>query len=311
MPPPAGRAHPARLHCAIAAAGWRKAALNWNILAPRRRGRYMMGMIMAEDAVLIPHLPSPGRRRRTCCRAPSDCLVTASPDGRSGRRRLPKPAAVALLFCAALALTALPSQAAQKQKDQPLFLVARSDLKDPYFWHSVVLMLPFSPDPLVVGIIINRPTRIALHDLFPHNPSLQGKTGAAYFGGPVSVREPSMVFRAAKAPEQSTHLFGNVYLTSDASLMEKVLGDPDQRRTARLFLGRAQWAPTQLQGEILDGSWYRLRAEGSVIFNPDAQHIWHDLFERVRPGNVAENLYAHPEGMRQELLPRPAEQPSW
>jgi putative transcriptional regulator len=282
------------------------ARLRRNILAPERPSQYMMGMIIAEEAVLIFPLLSPCLRQRIF-----RGLISRRPPSAPWLMATTRRAGAVLLVFAGLMLAAPSAPAAQKQPDQPLFLVARSDLNDPYFWHSVILMLPFPPDPLVVGIIVNRPTRIALHDLFPQDQSLQGNTGNAFFGGPVSVRESSIVFRAAKAPPNSVHLSGHLYLSSDASLTEKLLKDPDQRRTARLFLGRAQWAPLQLQREVLEGSWYRLRAEGTVIFNPDPQSVWRTMLARARPGSVARYRYPGGGKPRSVLLLTPAAQPSW
>ena len=40
-------------------------------------------------------------------------------------------------------------------------------------------------------------------------------------------------------------------------------------------------APEQLQGEVLEGSWYSLRAEGKVIFDRDAENFWKRPHERA------------------------------
>lgn len=164
-----------------------------------------------------------------------------------------------------------------------MFLVARPETHDPFFEKSVVLMLPSDNTPLVVGLIVNKPTRVPLLKLFPDSPALQKQTLPAYFGGPVEIRVPSLVFRSPMAPDRSLRLYGDVYLTFDSDLIKSVFHNEQAPAKLRLFLGRAQWAPGQLQNEILRGGWYRVPAEGSLIFSADPQSLWSTLFHRARP----------------------------
>src|SRR5579883_1439336 len=92
--------------------------------------------------------------------------------------------AVIFLLCAVSWPAGKAAGAAASKKETPLYLVARPALRDPYFQQSVVLMLPATGSPLVVGIIINKPTRVPLVRLFPQIPSLKTKNQRAYFGGP-------------------------------------------------------------------------------------------------------------------------------
>jgi putative AlgH/UPF0301 family transcriptional regulator len=89
-------------------------------------------------------------------------------------------------------------------------------------------------------------------------------------------------------------LYDDVYLSFDPKLISKLLQDPKQTGDMRLFLGRAQWAPEQLEGEALRGSWYSLRAEGEVIFDRDSEHLWKRLHERAQPQNNVENQIVQP-----------------
>jgi len=177
----------------------------------------------------------------------------------------------------------LPLHAAQKNKEQIDLLVARTEVNDPYFHNSVVLMLPESQTQLLVGLIINKPTRLPLGKLFPDTPELKGRTEAAYFGGPVDVRTPSIVFQSSTAPENAIKLYGNVYLTFDSDLITKAFqGTPSGSRT-RLFLGRAQWSPGQLQNEIRRGGWYRIQADGDLVFSSHPENLWSTLHSRAAP----------------------------
>lgn len=192
-------------------------------------------------------------------------------------------AAGALFACILLGLLGPLAHGAQNSGNEAVFLVARNQIQDPFFEHSVVMMLPTTKAPLIVGLIINKPTRVTLSKLFPDSPALKSRTEPAYFGGPVDVRVPSVVFHSPEAHEQALRLYGNVYLTFDPDLITTVFQNAQGASIPRLFLGRAQWAPAQLQNEMRQGSWYRVHASGNLIFSSNPQQLWRRLHTRAAP----------------------------
>jgi putative transcriptional regulator len=199
-------------------------------------------------------------------------------------------------FYLLLVLSNTPVHAAQDKPNKgesevkTLFLVARPELGDPFFKESVVLMFPSSlvaGPGLVVGLIINRPARVALSEIFPNDNALKDRSETAYFGGPVDPRAPGVVFRSSKAAKQAALLSGDVYVTFDPDFIKDLLKKPEKTPDLRLFVGRSQWAPAQLQNEMVKGAWYSVRAESNLIFSASPQDIWRKLFERAEPLNVA------------------------
>ncbi|MGO8790062.1 MAG: YqgE/AlgH family protein [Terriglobia bacterium] len=85
-----------------------------------------------------------------------------------------------------------------------------------------------------------------------------------------------------------------MYLSLDPESISRVLQNPKQTGDLRLFLGRAQWVPEQLQGEARRGSWYSLRAEGNVIFDSNSDRLWERMHERARPPSRVENRLPRP-----------------
>jgi len=107
-------------------------------------------------------------------------------------------------FCLLLLLSTTPVLPAQNQPNtedsegKTFFLVARPELREPIFKESVVLRLPSSVgvgEGLVVGLILNKPARVALSDIFPDDQALENRSETVYFGGPVEPRAPGVVFR--------------------------------------------------------------------------------------------------------------------
>ena len=79
------------------------------------------------------------------------------------------------------------SWAASADNAKPLttmLLVAQAELRDPNFKGSVVLVMN-NIGPAPAGIIINRPTSIAVSRLFPDLERLAQLDDKVYFGGPV------------------------------------------------------------------------------------------------------------------------------
>jgi putative transcriptional regulator len=179
---------------------------------------------------------------------------------------------------------------AQDKPETPLFLVARASVQDPFFQESVVLMLPlYDTEPrIVIGLIVNKPTHISLSKVFPKEKSLRDRADTVYFGGPVDTESPGAVFRAAKPAKQAFHLFDDLYVTFDSDFIVDLLKKTKNDGSVRVFLGRAQWAPEQLEGEMLLRGWYSEHAESSLIFSTAPQTVWHILFQRAEPGPVAE-----------------------
>ena len=200
----------------------------------------------------------------------------------------------ALAFCLLLALKA-PLHAQDKpnqedSEDKTLFLVARPKLGDPLFKESVVLMFPSSVvtvKGLVVGLIVNRPATVALSEIFPNDDALKNRSETVYFGGPVEPMAPGVVFRSSKAVKQAVLLFGDIYVSFDPNFIKELLKKPEETPDARLFVGRSQWASVQLQYEMAMRAWYSVRAETNLIFTASPQSLWHKLFEREEPPNVA------------------------
>jgi putative transcriptional regulator len=220
------------------------------------------------------HKAKPGRtpefsiRRLAGSRMPARCL-----------RKVTCLWLVSLLF----AVLALPARGAEKSKNQVDLLIARNQVQDPYFRHSVVLLLPNVEAPLVVGLIINKPTRFTIAQIIPDSPDFKGVKDLAYFGGPVEIRIPSVVFRSSTAPNNAVKLFDSVYLTFDADVISNAFSGEQPGRKARMFLGRAQWGPNQLQNEIRQGGWYRIQAEGNLVFSTHPDDLWRTLHDRSAP----------------------------
>jgi putative transcriptional regulator len=184
------------------------------------------------------------------------------------------------VVCVALrALMAAPD--ARAANPAPIFLVATQSLSDPLFRESVILMLPPEVDPIVAGVIINKPTTIAVRKLFPRSNPLKRPAAIAYFGGPVDLDAPSVLMRAAEPSAKASRLFDDIYMGTDPDSIAALLRDPARPADLRVFLGRAQWSREQLHGEMLQRSWYIVPAKAEMVFSADPDSVWRALVQRA------------------------------
>lgn len=182
-----------------------------------------------------------------------------------------------------LALIAAAALAAAKQTfSQTYFLVAQPDLPDPMFRESVVLMLPPTGTPLVVGLIVNKPTKLKLSELFPDDSALKRRSDTAYFGGPVDVGTPLALVRSKSAPDGAVALFKDIYLNLRSRSIAGLLKDPQPPQSMRLYLGRAQWTDDQLHNEMLENSWYNVPSDPDYVFSADPRTVWRTLVARAQ-----------------------------
>src|SRR5688500_9964809 len=105
---------------------------------------------------------------------------------RSTRRTI---AAMLRALFTLLVLFGMPSStlAEDAKRLTALLLVSRAELPDPNFKDSVVFVtnqMRRAP----VGVIINKPTKIPVSQLFPDLERLAGSDDRVYFGGPVDPR---------------------------------------------------------------------------------------------------------------------------
>ena len=191
-----------------------------------------------------------------------------------------RPVAIALVLLTALTAASMPLRATFAAESKPYFLVATPQIAEPIFGRSVIMMVPTIEQPLLAGIIINKPTGTSAQEVFPNFPALKGELNSAYFGGPVDNGQATLALRTSHPPAKATHVFGDVYVSTDADTIAQMLKDNKDPATVRVFLGRAQWLNEQLHSEIMEGAWYVVPADASQLFSADPTHLWRKLVER-------------------------------
>lgn len=156
-----------------------------------------------------------------------------------------------------------------------MLISARSELPDPFFKDSVVLVMN-NVAPVPAGVILNRPTNIDVSLLLPDIPRIRQLHDKVYFGGPVDPGTVWFVFAADKAPQHAVRVLDGVYISASAELLHKLLDREKPMEGLRIYAGHAMWSPGQLESEIARGDWALAPADKEAIFHGKSEHPWPD-----------------------------------
>ena len=159
-----------------------------------------------------------------------------------------------------------------------IFLVASTELKDPNFRESVVLVTqPPSGGPW--GVIINRPLEQRLSEVFTEYEALKERKEVLHFGGPVQRDGLVFLVRTSEPPPRSVSVLKEVYFVSDLDWIDGLFRRPEPTRGLRVYYGHAGWAPGQLQKELERGGWHVVPADAATVFDKDPARIWPELIK--------------------------------
>jgi putative transcriptional regulator len=159
-------------------------------------------------------------------------------------------------------------------------LVAQRDAPDPRFARTVIVLVKYDSDG-VVGLTINRRTRIPLSRVLQELNVGKDRADPVFAGGPVEIAGVLALLRARTRPEEATRVIGDVYLVSTRPLLEKCLADAKGPDELRVFLGYSGWAPGQLQAEVKRGFWHVVDSTPALIFDPNPGSLWTRLIEQT------------------------------
>ena len=191
-----------------------------------------------------------------------------------------------LLLCTLLVAASVTPAVGDERQVFGFFLVASEEMDDPRFKEAVILVTPHHRGE-VVGVIVNKPTEIAVSTLFPESELDDEHSRQLYFGGPVSGQSLLFLISSKKQPQASLKILDNVFLGADSTVLEQVLRHPSPFTGLRIFSGYAGWKPGQLQAEVKKGYWLLREADTEILFNTEPDRIWRTLHDSPGRGYQA------------------------
>ncbi|HYD56022.1 MAG TPA: YqgE/AlgH family protein [Burkholderiales bacterium] len=182
-------------------------------------------------------------------------------------------------FLLAASLAVLVGWAPSTQaSDKTVILVAKRQLNDPLYKASVLVVRPMGGDQHV-GVIINRPTKMTLGQLFPEHKPSQMVRDPVYLGGPSS---PSVIFALVNRPAspggKSLRLLPELYMAFETATVDSII--EKEPKHARFVAGLVAWQPGELRDEIRRGAWHVMDADPSIVLRKP-EGLWEELVRRA------------------------------
>lgn len=179
----------------------------------------------------------------------------------------------------ALALIGANTVHAQRvSSNAPMLLIASPRLADPNYHQTVVLVAPIGAGHHI-GVIVNRPTPIALAALFPDHEASKKVVEPVFSGGPMGANALLAAIVADEAPGPgAARLTNGLYLTADAQVIDAVIERAPA--SARYFVGHILWREGELAAELAQGIWRDAPISDQVVRrNPES--LWEELWVRA------------------------------
>jgi putative transcriptional regulator len=161
-------------------------------------------------------------------------------------------------------------------------LIATPAMRDPRFFHAVILMVRHGKEG-AFGLIINRPVEektIAslLEGMGQKDAEAQG-TIRVFAGGPV---EPSVGFVLHSTEYRRTATMtidGRVAMTRSPEILHDI-GHGKGPAKALLGFGYAGWGPGQLEAELAEHDWFTAPEDPKLVFDDERSTLWTEAMAR-------------------------------
>jgi putative transcriptional regulator len=153
-------------------------------------------------------------------------------------------------------------------------LVASPSLLDPSFRRTVVLVTEHS-DEGAAGLVLNRPSEVAVEDVVPQLDWLAEPETRVYLGGPVEQNAVLVLAEFGDPADSPVPVFGNLGFVAldDATVAVDV-------RRKRVFAGYAGWAGGQLEAELGREDWILEEARPDDVFGDEPDSLWAAVLRR-------------------------------
>jgi len=157
-------------------------------------------------------------------------------------------------------------------------LVATEASHDTDFAGTVVLVLDHDVHR-ATGLVLNRPVKISLAEVFPELKTGPALGQTAWAGGPVLLGVNALL-RSGTPRAGLDRVLSGVYLIADKQRMRaEIAGTP--AASFRVYLGVCGWGAGQLESEIRRGLWRAVPGSADLVFDAKPDTLWERLRLRV------------------------------
>ncbi len=192
--------------------------------------------------------------------------------------------AAALILAATVAGAALqapgdPGSATRIAQPDSLagqLLVASPSMRDPRFFHAVILIVRHDANG-ALGIVINRPAGerplASMLEALGEKDAAATGTVRIFAGGPVQPEIGFVVHSAEYRRAETIEIDSRVAVTSSREILHDI-GNGHGPRQSLIAFGYAGWHHGQLEDELRQLAWFTASDETSLIFEAARDEVW-------------------------------------
>ncbi|GIW43254.1 MAG: UPF0301 protein [Candidatus Binatia bacterium] len=159
----------------------------------------------------------------------------------------------------------------------PGLLLAMPQMADPNFARTVVLLCRHESDG-AMGLVVNRPTDVAVADVVQFDPPLKADRARfkVWTGGPVEPQRALLLLGFDPGGDEAVQVGPGLFLSASARILRELMehGDEDRVREVRFLVGYAGWAGGQLESELAASAWLTAEVNRDLIFHTDSEVMW-------------------------------------
>lgn len=160
-------------------------------------------------------------------------------------------------------------------------LLANTDLLEPTFRRSVIYVVEHN-DGGTLGVVLNRPSETAVHNVLPQWSDLAVKPKTMFIGGPVK-RDAALCLGTLRIGAEPDGMAGLRHIAGRIVMVD-LDADPDLIATVvegvRIYAGYSGWTIGQLEGEITRDDWIVLSALPSDVLVQARTDLWSRVMRR-------------------------------
>ncbi len=162
-------------------------------------------------------------------------------------------------------------------------LVSEPFLREPYFNHSVIMLLEHNNDVTSMGLVLNRPTEYSLGDLVAEVPA--DVKVPVFCGGPVGGDRLFYMHTLGNTLGECSEVADGLWIGGDfETVIEYVRSGLPTEGVIRFFLGYSGWEAGQLEDELKHHVWTVANPEkaGDLLVGADDAY-WHRIVRGLGP----------------------------
>ena len=151
-----------------------------------------------------------------------------------------------------------------------------------------------------MGLVINRPSSIAVDTAMLKLQDSQISSDPIYAGGPVETSALFILHSCTELGSKDEQVTDGVFVTGSNESFELLIANEkscSHHCGFRIYCGYAGWGAGQLQGEIARGDWQTLSADVDLVFEDDPYNVWDTCMQQIQERN--------------RVLPHTVRNPEW